>query len=299
MGVSRADVDSVEWDMQALLRELDGKSNSTFPGDDEEQQRFLAVVRAWATVAWGEKTFGQAAQKMTAMLPALREVCALPCANLWYTQKIHSIRGQIVRICGGYEQAVAEQAAREKAEEEQAARAKAAAAARAGVEAEAKAARRTRVVEARASVTRETRRWGALKRQEPVMLTAEQSEAVRAVVEAMEKHVYALESLVTDLSREKLWYIDKAVAYLDSCSGDGTWIWNAEAWEAASGDLTDGINWWHDYTTMSAVFWEACAACMRDMQAYKEMCQGDARPWYRRMLGVQAKLDALRDLAEG
>ena len=50
MGVSRADVDSVKWDMRALLQELDGKSSSTFPGDDAEQRRFLEVVQAWATV---------------------------------------------------------------------------------------------------------------------------------------------------------------------------------------------------------------------------------------------------------
>jgi len=81
MGVSRADVDSVKYDMQALVRELDAMSYSTFPAGDAEQQRFLDVVRAWATVPWDALTLTKAAQKMTEMLPSLRGVCALRCAN--------------------------------------------------------------------------------------------------------------------------------------------------------------------------------------------------------------------------
>ena len=112
-----------------------------------------------------------------------------------------------------------------------------------------------------------------------------------------------MESLVADLSREKLWYIEKAVAYLDSCSGDGTWIWNAEEWAAASEELTWARDSWRKmatpndasagFTALSA----ACDACIRDMQQYKALC-GGATPWYRSMFGLEAQLDALKELAE-
>ena len=56
--MSRGDVDSVKYDVKELKRKLEGMSKSTFPGEDEEQQRFLAVVRAWATVSWDVLTVG-------------------------------------------------------------------------------------------------------------------------------------------------------------------------------------------------------------------------------------------------
>ena len=279
-------------------------SSSTFPDGDAENQRFLDVVRAWATVSWDALTVEQAARKMTAMLPGLRAVCALECADLHYTEAIHGIRGQIESICIRYEAAEenkAKQAARQAAHEA----ALAAAAVAAGAEARQKQQEwRARVVEARASVTREARRWGAVKRQAPRVLTAEQSEAVRAVVQALETDVFALEELIFSLSREKLWYIEKTVAYVDSCSGDGTWIWNAEAWGAASEELTEARDYWVRLNPENAPnvfkqFTDACDAGIRDLEQYKEVCGGGARPWYRRMLGVQAKLDALKELAEG
>ena len=304
MGVSRADVDSVKWDMRALLDELVGKSSDTFPGADKEQQRFLDEVEAWATVPWDALAVEGAARRMAAMLPGLRAVCALKCANLWYTEAIHGIRGQIESICIRYE---AEQETKAKRAERQAAHEAALAAAAGAAAAEArqkKQERRARVVEARASVTREARRWGAVKRQAPRVLTAEQSEAVRAVVQALETDVFALEELIFSLSREKLWCIEKTVAYLDSCSGDGTWIWNAEAWGAASEELTEARDTWQEkwYTKNDVLscfksLSDACDACIRDMQQYKALC-GGATPWYRSMFGLEAQLDALKELAE-
>ena len=307
MVAQKGDVSSVAYGLRELLRKLEGLSYSTFPGSDKEQQRFLAVVRTWANVPWTEMTWDPAARKMQEMLPSLREVCALKCANLHYTKSIHRIRALVEGICAWQADAVEEAATAQKAKAQKAVEAAAEKAARAQAEAETKAARRARVVEARASVTRETRRWGGrdgYTRQTPVMLTAEQSEAVRAVVEAMEKNVFALESLVTDLSREKLWYIKKAVAYLDSCSGDGTWIWNAEEWAAASEELTWARDTWSKladenkaaagFTALAA----ACDACIRDMQQYKALCDAtqDGIAWYKRMLGLKANLDALKEL---
>ena len=140
MGVSKTDVSNVKHDLKALLLELDGMSNTTFPGADKQQRRFLYVVREWATVSWSEMTFGQAARKMHAKLPSLREVCALPCAQLHYCKPIHSILRSVENICVEYQQAVAQQAAQEEA------LAAAEAAYRAGVKAcAAEDARRARV----------------------------------------------------------------------------------------------------------------------------------------------------------
>ena len=114
---SQADVASVAYDMREMARELGNKT--TFPGDDKDQRRFLEVVRAWAKVEWTEMTWGQVARKMTAMLPELREVCALSCANLWFAQKIHRIHGLVEGIVEWLAQAGARKEAREKAEEEE------------------------------------------------------------------------------------------------------------------------------------------------------------------------------------
>ena len=242
----------------------------------------------------------------------MREVCAMQCSrSVWYLEKIHEIRALVEGICAWQAAAVEEAATAEKAKAQKAAEAAAEKAARAQAEAQTKAARRARVVEARASVTRETRRWGGVMgktpytRQAPVMLTAEQSEAVRAVVQALETDVFALEALLARLSREKLWYIERTVAYLDSCSGDGTWIWNAEAWGAASEELTEARDTWrnkwfpkNDVLSCFKSLSDACDACIRDMQQYKALCDAtqDGIAWYKRMLGLKANLDALKEL---
>ena len=299
MVAQKGDVSSVAYGLRELLRKLEGLSYSTFPGSDKEQQRFLAVVRTWANVPWTEMTWDPAARKMQEMLPSLREVCALKCANLHYTKSIHRIRALVEGICAWQTDAVEEAATAQKAKAQKAVEAAAEKAARAQAEAETKAARRARVVEARASVTRETRRWGAVQRQAPVMLTAEKKEAVRVVVQAMETDVFALEMLVEQMSREKLWYIEKTVAYLDSCSGEGTWIWNAEAWGAVIAELTEARAWWHGIECF--LISDACDACIRDLQQYKEVCAGKDTWGARagRMFGMAAKLEVLKDLAEG
>ena len=320
MLAQKGDVDRVANLLHALRQELEALSHSTFPGEDKEQQRFLQVVRECEKILWGgtdgiafrkDLPWGQAAREMQSeMQPLLREVCAMQCSSIWYLQKIHEIRALVDGICAWQEQAVAKEA---KEAARQAAREAALAAAAAQEAAEAKKKkqeRRARVVEARGSVTPEARGWGVMgtsdgyKRQAPRVLTAEESETVRAVVEALERDVFALESLLAALSREKLWYIQKAVAYLDSCSGNGTWIWNAEAWGAASEELTEARDTWRDkwFTKddVLSVFKslsDACDACIRDMQQYKALC-GGVTPWYRSMFEMKKQLDALKELAE-
>ncbi len=223
---------------------LDGMSYSTFPDGDEETQRFLDVVRVWATVPWDTLTVTQAAQRMTVMLPGLRAVCALRCASLHYTDAILGIRGQVVRICLGYEQAVAAQG-----EEKSLKKARETAAAKPAKAA--KAVWGEREVEARASVTVETgtREGGnaGVVRQAPVVLTEEKSAALRAVVQVMHKHMFILEADVEVYHGRSLGIVQKAVAYAESCSGDETWIWNAEAWEDAHKDLVSCRDFWRRF----------------------------------------------------
>ena len=298
--MSRGDVESVEYELKELKRKLEGMSKSTFPGEDKEQQRFLEVVRAWATVPWDALAVGQAARTMTAMLPSLREVCALRCADLWYTQTIHGIFGRVVGICAGYEQA-AEQAARKKAEG-------AALAAKAEEERERKE-RAERAVEARASVTVETSTpEGEVVRQAAVVLTEEKRGKMREVVQAMQRNIIELEFDLEGIDAGQVQKIQSVMAYQESCRGDDTWIWNAAAWEAANMNLESCQRYWAGMCGRDAPLsnWRLrreCDACIDDMARYRELCGGggtkDGRPWYKRMLGLKARLDALKELAEG
>ena len=45
MGASKGDVARVAYGLQALLRELEDLSYSTFPGEDDKKQRVLEVLR--------------------------------------------------------------------------------------------------------------------------------------------------------------------------------------------------------------------------------------------------------------
>ncbi len=113
MGVSRADVDTVANALHALRQRLEKLSYSTFPGEDKEQQRFLAVVREWANVFWGvaggisfriDLTWDDAARRMTTMQASLHEVCAMRCSYRHYTESIHAIRRarrRDLRVAGG------------------------------------------------------------------------------------------------------------------------------------------------------------------------------------------------------
>jgi hypothetical protein len=285
MGVSRADVDSVKYDMQALLRELDAMSYSTFPDGDAEQQRFLDVVRAWATVSWDALTVGQAAQKMTEMLPSLREVCALRCANLHYTEAIQGIRGQIVRICLWYEQAGARAAVRE--------------AAAAAVEAETKKA--SRPVEAFASVTVV---GGEATASAVVMLTDKRREALRKAVKEMRMNILTLKREAEDFDRDKLSFIAIVEGYHQSCCGDNTWIWDASAWGEASHYLYICLNAWkklskgNDEDHWFPRLKRECEQCVQDMAEYKRICSDPAATSWgarmRKLRGLDAKVEALK-----
>ena len=294
MGTSRYDVARVEREMQALREDLEGRS--TFPGADPERQRFLAEVREWATVQWTRMAWCQAARKMKEMLPSLAEVCAFSCANLWFCESIHVIRGLVEGIVNWQERAESEQAAREQKE-----KARRAAAAEKEADRQARAAR---AVEARASVTVET----GTQREAPTVLTAEQSDKMREVVQAMQRNMIELETDLQGIDAGQVQKIQTVMAYQESCRGDDTWIWNAAAWQAANMRLESCRRYWDgmcgsDAPLSNYRLRRECDACLDDMAQYKELCGGgakqDGRPWYKRMFRFNANMDALKVLAEG
>ncbi len=288
--MSRADVGSVKYDLQALLRVLDAMSYSTFPDGDAEKQRFLDVVRAWATVPWDALTVGQAAQKMTEMLPSLRGVCALRCANLHYTQAIHGIHGQIVRICLWHEQAGARAAAREAAAAEKTA-------------AEAAA---FRPVEAYASVTvvagKDT--VGNDTPAAVIALSEGRREALRKVVVAMRINLWSLKTDAADFDRDKVVFIETVEGYHQRCCGTNTWIWDTSAWVQASLRLEICLNDWNKASKgKDSDHWfprlkRECQKCVHDMAEYKRICSDPAGTSLgarmRKVVGMEAQLEALK-----
>ena len=124
--------------------------------------------------------------------------------------------------------------------------------------------------------------------------------------------MFILETDVEVYHHDKLQLIQNAMAYLESCHGDNTWIWNAEAWGSASRDLKCCRDYWRLYAKKNAAFtnfkrlWDECDTCIYDMSQYRELCADgetkDGTSWtvgWRRMLGLKSKLEDLKDLAEG
>jgi hypothetical protein len=221
----------------------------------------------------------------------------------WRLKDIHRIRGLVQGICDWKAQAVAEQAAREKTEG-----VALAAAYRAGLEAKAaRAAVMSRAVEEFETVTVVA---GPNKTASAVIvLTAEKREALRQVVKEMRQHIFTLKEDVKEYNRVKLALIESVERYQESCCGDNTWIWNAEAWGAASSDLTSCRDYWRGFAKKNAIhtddkrLWGECDACIDDMARYKELCGGGGKQsWVvaglKRMVGLTAKLDTLKELAE-
>jgi hypothetical protein len=143
-----------------------------------------------------------------------------------------------------------------------------------------------------------------------VLLTAERREALRQVVKAMRINIFTLKEDVRDYSSRRLEFIEQVDRYVESCKGEDTWIWDAEAWGAASGDLTRCRDHWRKFAQMDEAYtdykrlWGECDACMQDMAEYKRICDNgqekDATSFgarMQRLFRLTAKLEALRNLA--
>jgi hypothetical protein len=109
--------------LHELLRELEGKSQTTFPGDpacacseDEsvrtnyaEQCRFLKLLQECEEMMWGvaggiafryERTWGQTARMMQDKMQAkLHTACELRCSDLWYCKDIQQVSVVLQWIC--------------------------------------------------------------------------------------------------------------------------------------------------------------------------------------------------------
>jgi hypothetical protein len=220
-----------------LLQELEGKSQTTFPGDQkcarsenewtrrdyEDKCRFLALVRECAQMMWGEKdgravryqrTWGQTARMMQdRMQEKLHAACALQSSKLWYCEDIHRIRRLVDGICLWQAVAVAKAgAAAAEAEAVAEARARAAAEAEAAL-----AAVMRREVQAFESVT------VVASRATPsavIVLTAERREALREVVRQMRVNIFVLQSDVAGYNPDKKTLLTSVEAYHESCVGE-------------------------------------------------------------------------------
>jgi hypothetical protein len=306
MGVTKADMDSVAYGLHTLRQSLDKLSYSTFPNGDEEKQRFLDVVRECEQMLWGvsggipfryTRTWGQTARLMQAkMQPLLHEVCALQCSHIWYCEDIHRIAGLVDGICAWQEEAVAAQAEEEAAWGTalgtlfKAAQAKKAA----------MAVVMSRAVEAFKTVT-----VVAGKETPPtvIILTTERREALRQVVKEMRINIFTLKEDVKGYHPDKLASIESVVEYQESCCGDNTWVWDAEAWGAAIRDLKSCRDYWRRYAQQNASFTNfkrlsgECDTCMHDMAKYKLICDNgtekDSTSFaarVKRVLGLTVKL---------
>jgi hypothetical protein len=166
----------------------------------------------------------------------------------------------------------------------------------------ARAAVASRVVEAFETVT-------VVKATPPavIALTAERREALRQVVKEMREHIFTLKEDVKDYSSDRLVLVEQVERYQESCKGENTWIWDAEAWGAASAALTRCRDHWRKFALMDVAYtdfkrlWGECDACMQDMAAYKRICDNgeekDATSWQaraRRLLRLKAQLEALK-----
>ena len=272
MSVTKADVDVVAYELAKLLRKVEAMRILT----EDDEKKLVCLVRKCVNQVEdvSELSWSQAVSRMQTMKLFLQEACGMECSNWWYTQIIHNIKASVDVICLWQAVAVAGTKAREAAKAEAAA------------VAAARAARAERHVEARARVTVETRRQkgekGEVVLQEPVMLTEEKRESVRAVVQAMQKNMFILALDVEGYSPGKKQMIKNVMAHQESCRGDETWIWNAEAWEAASRDLKSCQNYWsrvcgRDAPETNFRLKRECDACVHDMAQCKEMCTGSER----------------------
>ena len=139
-----------------------------------------------------------------------------------------------------------------------------------------------------------------------IVLTAERREALRQVVKEMRQNMFTLKEDVKDCDRAKLALIESVERYQESCCGADTWIWNAEAWGAASGDLTSCRDDWCGFANKSAIHTDArrllreCDACIKDMAQYKLLCDNgtekEPTSFLSRMFRLRASMDALKDL---
>jgi hypothetical protein len=315
MGAQKQDLDTVANGLWDLLQDLEKRS--TFPGEDPGESRFLEVVRVCEQMLWGVRDWvpfrkrvgqewGPAARLMQEqMQPLLHEACALECSqHVWFLKPIHEIRRLVDGICEWQEEAAAAQAAKDAAQAaKDAARGtvleqllKAAQADKAAL-----AAVTSRHLEAFETVT-------VVKTTPPavMLLTAERREALRQVVKEMREHIFTLKEDVKDYSSDRLALIEQADRYVESCKGEDTWIWDAEAWGAASGDLTRCRDHWRKFAQKDAAYtnykrlWGECEACMQDIAAYKRICDNgeeQATSWRARasrLFGLTAKLEALK-----
>ncbi len=143
-----------------------------------------------------------------------------------------------------------------------------------------------------------------------ILWTVERREALRQVVKEMRINIFTLKNDVACYHPDKLASIESVVGYEESCCGDNTWIWNAEAWGDAIRDLKSCRDYWRLHAQQNAAFtnfkrlWGECDTCIHDMAQYKELCAGggtqDGTSWTaraRRMFGMTAKLEALKNLA--
>jgi hypothetical protein len=235
---------------------------------------------------------------MRQMRPLLQGACALECSNLWCTKQIHEIRATVARICAW--QAEAEAKATEAAEE-------AAATARVAAEAEvARAVVMRREVEVFETVTVVA---GPETPPAVIVLTAENREGLRKMVQRMRINIFILKSDVAGYNPDNIALLTSVVAYHESCVGDDTWVWDAEAWKEVSGKLQTCLTFWKkmckDKDSMLYV-WRLkreCEACVDDMAQYKLLCDNggkkDATTWAeraRRLFRLQSNLQALKAL---
>lgn len=296
MSVSRADVDTVANELKEFKRKLD---DLPIEPADAEHRKFCDLVQKCMNELWEDRDrmvlrtnlpmWSQVVERMQRMQPWLHEACAMSCSSLWYSEKIHEISALVDRICLWQTVAAAEAKAAETVEAE------------AEWVALQRAARAQTNVDAFASVTVETRTPdGAVVRQKPIKLTEQQRADLRRVVPCILGKMCILETLVVESNTAKFNLIKKVKAYQRSCYGDDTWIWNAEAWEAARKDLNLCQQYW---ASDSPLIDNACDTCVQCMARYKKICDTAkknamslaARAW--RLLGLTAKLEALKDLA--